>query len=511
VCRVYRLVVVAIILLASIFALAGCGVGAARTAQPTLALAPVPEAPEAASVDPTSSGVQGATRAVGPPTPHPSQAPTDASPEPAPRTDQPWPSPTAMPTSLPQLPAPSTATPLPAMTGPAAEAPAPARTEAVVQADRLNVRAGPGTAYRRIGQLDEGAAVEIAGRDEEGTWWQIVYPTGDEGLGWVSADYIEAPIEIAETPAVAMPSRPSTPIPDPLNPLMIEVMRQRSYPGSEVTIEAQLDPGSNYDRYITSYRSDGLKIYALLTVPRGERPGSGWPVIVFNHGYIPPAQYRTTERYVAYVDAFARNGYIVFRPDYRGHGNSEGDASSSYGSPDYTIDVLNAVASVKRYPDADPGRIGMWGHSMGGSITLRAMVVTEDIKAGVIWAGSIAPYPDLIERWGRRSTSIRARRPWVEELLAHGTIEKNPAFWASIDPVSYLSDLSGPIQLHHGTADESVPVEYSENLYAKLQEAGQPAELYLYEGDNHNLSRSLDTAMARSIHFFDTHVSSVHP
>ena len=50
-------------------------------------------------------------------------------------------------------------------------------------------------------------------------------------------------------------------------------------------------------------------------------------VVIFNHGYIPPAQHRTTERYVAYVDAFARNGYIVFRSDYRGHGNSEGEAA----------------------------------------------------------------------------------------------------------------------------------------------------------------------------------------
>jgi dienelactone hydrolase len=62
-----------------------------------------------------------------------------------------------------------------------------------------------------------------------------------------------------------------------------------------------------------------------------------------------------------------------------------------------TVDVLNALASVARYPDADPDRIGMWGHSMGGTITLRAMVVTDTIWAGVIWAGVVAPYPDLVD------------------------------------------------------------------------------------------------------------------
>jgi len=193
----------------------------------------------------------------------------------------------------------------------------------------------------------------------------------------------------------------STPTPTPLHPLMIESMRQQSYPGSEITIEETLEPGPNYDRYIASYLSEGNKIFALLTVPQGEQPESGWPVVVFNHGYIPPAQYRTTERYVAYVDGFARNGYIVFRSDYRGHGNSEGEAAGGYGSPAYTIDVLNAVASIKQFLAADPDRIGMWGHSMGGHITLRAMVTTKDVKAGVIWAGVVASYPDLLERWRR--------------------------------------------------------------------------------------------------------------
>src|SRR5213075_2420317 len=111
---------------------------------------------------------------------------------------------------------------------------------------------------------------------------------------------------------------------------------------------------------VASYRSDGLKIFGLLTVPNGRKPAAGWPVIIFNHGYIPPSQYRTTER------------YVVFKPDYRGHGSSEGQPSSAYGSPGYTVDVLNAVTTLQRYPDADRNRIGMWGHSLGGNVTLRA-------------------------------------------------------------------------------------------------------------------------------------------
>src|SRR5438445_571633 len=65
------------------------------------------------------------------------------------------------------------------------------------------------------------------------------------------------------------------------NPLQIAAMRKRSYPGSEITFEQTLPDGSNFHQYLVSYKSDGLKIYALLTIPLGQRPALGWPVIVF--------------------------------------------------------------------------------------------------------------------------------------------------------------------------------------------------------------------------------------
>ena len=299
---------------------------------------------------------------------------------------------------------------------------------------------------------------------------------------------------------------------DDMHPLMIEYMRRQDYPGSDIVIEQVLQPGANYKRYIASYKSEGLKIFALLTVPMGQEPENGWPVVVFNHGYIPPAQYRTTERYVAYVDTFARNGYIVFRSDYRGHGSSEGEARSGHGAPDYTVDVLNAVTAIKNYPDADPNRIGMWGHSMGGSITLRSMVVTQDIKAGVIWAGVVASYPDLLERWRRHGAAASRHIPqharrWRNDLLEeYGSPEDNPVFWSSISANAYLEDMSGPLQLHHGTADRSVPVEFSASLNEQIQQAGGTVEYYAYQGDNHNISNSFGLAMQRSVAFFDKYV-----
>jgi len=54
---------------------------------------------------------------------------------------------------------------------------------------------------------------------------------------------------------------------EPVHPLSIEALREGNYPGSELKIEETLAPGVNYDRYVASYLSEGLKIYGLLTVP----------------------------------------------------------------------------------------------------------------------------------------------------------------------------------------------------------------------------------------------------
>jgi hypothetical protein len=101
----------------------------------------------------------------------------------------------------------------------------------------------------------------------------------------------------------------STPTPHPMN---ILAARQKDYPGSAITIEETLEPGANYSRYIAWYVSDGLRIYGLLTIPDGEKPSTGWPAIVFNHGYIPPEVYKTTDDTLA-MDLLARGNRIPHR------------------------------------------------------------------------------------------------------------------------------------------------------------------------------------------------------
>ncbi|HEX9922956.1 MAG TPA: SH3 domain-containing protein [Anaerolineae bacterium] len=119
--------------------------------------------------------------------------------------------PSATPTSLPA----PTATPTPTAVPTATSSPAPTRTPtpepptAVVSTGALNVRAGPDTVYPIIGQVTANQTLEVIGRSED--WWQILYPSADSDVGWVSGRFVIAS-NAAEAPIVPPPP---SPIPTP--------------------------------------------------------------------------------------------------------------------------------------------------------------------------------------------------------------------------------------------------------------------------------------------------------
>ncbi len=293
-----------------------------------------------------------------------------------------------------------------------------------------------------------------------------------------------------------------------LYPHSPEAMRLVAYTGSDMVIERTLPAGAGHARYVASYQSDGYAIYGLLTIPTSAMPKSGWPGIVLNHGYIAPAVYRTTERYTAHQNALARRGYVTFKPDYRGHGDSEGAPSAGYGSAEYTVDVINAVRSLQRHPDVDKARIGLWGHSMGGGLGLRAMTIISDVKAAVFWAGVVGPYDDVVNRWvapERLSRSPAANAWHIGLRNEFNAAPDAAAVWRAVSPTNYLATIA-PIQLHHGTRDDQVPAAFSETLSNLLKNAGREQELHVYRGDNHNLTASYGVAMQSTLAWFDKYL-----
>lgn len=297
-------------------------------------------------------------------------------------------------------------------------------------------------------------------------------------------------------------------------PLAITAMQAKAYPGSDIVIEETLSAGPGYNRYIVSYQSDGLKLFGLLTVPTGVKPAAGWPVILLNHGYIPPSEYSTDQSYAGIVAPLAAAGYIVFKPDYRGHGNSPGIPYQSYVSPDYVTDSLNALASIKKYKDANPNEIGVWGHSMGGNITLHELVITHDFKAAVIMAGVVGSYSDILDWWKARvatgvlttENDLQTDQLLLQMVSLHGTPQTNPGFWNAIDPTYFISNIGTPVQIQVGSADVVVPPSFSQGLTAQLQKAGKSVTYHLYPGADHNLSPDTAEAMAEAVSFFNQYL-----
>lgn len=290
--------------------------------------------------------------------------------------------------------------------------------------------------------------------------------------------------------------------------LTIPYLQQQNYESNLGELIKYQD-NSNYTSYLTSYDSEGLKINGLLTIPDGDIPEGGFPAIVFVHGYIPPTEYRTTEKYVAYVDYLARNGFVVFKIDLRGHGNSEGEAGGAYYSSDYVIDTLNAYSALENFEKVNKDKIGLWGHSMAGNVTFRSMAVKKDIPAVVIWGGAGFTYSDFLE-YGigdnsyrpptNDSERARKRRQLMEYYGQH---DPNSWFWKQVTPINYLEGVTTKLELHHAVNDDVVNVEYSRNLNKLLDDANIIHNLYEYQSGGHNITGTAFTqAMQRTVEFF---------
>lgn len=305
-----------------------------------------------------------------------------------------------------------------------------------------------------------------------------------------------------------------SPTPFPFQEMTIPGLRAREYKSKLGELQ-QVSQNANYTSYLTSYDSDGFKVNGLLTVPAGEKPIGGWPAIVFVHGYIPPTIYTTLGNYSDYVDFLARNGYVVFKIDLRGHAESEGEPGGAYYSSDYIIDTLNARVALQETDFVDNDNVGLWGHSMAGNVVSRALAVKTDIPAIVIWGGAVYTYSDM-SQYGIDDNSYRPpadqnrpRRKRDEMIEKYGTFDPSSAFWKQIPMTNYLDGINGAISLNHAVDDDVVNIGYSRDLNKLLNKTSIPHELNEYSGGGHNITGVYFTqAMQNTVKFFDKYLKN---
>ncbi|MBN2057788.1 MAG: alpha/beta fold hydrolase [Candidatus Saganbacteria bacterium] len=288
--------------------------------------------------------------------------------------------------------------------------------------------------------------------------------------------------------------------------------------GSSFSVKELLSQNKYYTRYRIAYKSGELTISGIMNLPKGKGP---FPVIITNHGYIPPSIYTLGRGLKREQDYFARHGYIVVHPDYRNHAFSDKDPDQQATfNLAYEQDVINCVLAIKNSNKGyfDKEHIGMLGHSRGGGITLNILVSRPDlVKAAVLYAPMSMNAWDNFARWslgrGRqsssRTSSARARegRRRAEEILSlYGSPETNPKFWQELSAETYLGEIKAPVAIFHGTSDDSVPVEWSDKLAEALKKQGKTVFLYRIPAEKHEFIAKWPFFMQKSLELFDQYL-----
>ena len=323
------------------------------------------------------------------------------------------------------------------------------------------------------------------------------------------------PLVPTETPTL----EPPPPTPHPLHGVTIDGLSARVYPGGPINVLRTLETTAEYTRYYIAYPSDGLTITGIMQIPPGDGP---FPVIILNHGYHDRGSYWAGSGTWLAAEYLNRRGYLTIAPDYRSWGESTW--APSLFQTGLLADVLNLVGSLHTIPQADPHRVGMWGHSMGGGITTKALTIDPRIRAAVLYAANSADDADLIDRWGRGCLPgetqvdtkcnpgevIPADLP-PEIVAAYVAAAADPTMLRQIAPIYFLDRVAAPVQIHIGTADgiehNATPPEWSYKLHEALLAAGAQSELFVYEGQGHLFAGSAWTdMMTRAGDLFDTYV-----
>jgi dipeptidyl aminopeptidase/acylaminoacyl peptidase len=249
-----------------------------------------------------------------------------------------------------------------------------------------------------------------------------------------------------------------------------------------------------------SYRaSDGAAVEGWVLLPRskGKVPGilyvHGGPKTAFGYSYMHEFQ------------AFGGAGYAVIYLNPRGSdGYTEkfADIRRNYGTRDFQ-DLMEGLDHVlKTYPQIDGARIGIAGGSYGGFMTNWAVGHTDRFRAAVT-DRSIASWASM---WG-----VSDIGPWFTDDQMGGDLWESPDKVRSDSPITYAPKVNTPLLIVHSMEDYRCPMVEGIQFFTALKRMGKEAELVLFPGENHDLSRvgKPKHRVARLNHYirwFDAHL-----
>ena len=248
-------------------------------------------------------------------------------------------------------------------------------------------------------------------------------------------------------------------------------------------------------------RLDKAPVPSSLMLPKNLDRSKKHPAIVWIHGSGSdqnflgwhPGSYRM---YYSVSQYLVQQGYIVLTPDYRGSsGYSRNWATGVHmglGVND-TADVAGGADYLKTLPYVDADRIGVWGLSYGGFLTLQALNTDPLLwRCGIDVAGVVD--------WATYGAGYTTPRL--------GTPVENPDIYKISAPIYHMEKLARPLLVLHGTNDRNVQFRDSLRVIDTLLKLDKPFEMGVYPGEIHFFRRAhiLRDAWRRAEAFFDAHL-----
>ncbi len=222
----------------------------------------------------------------------------------------------------------------------------------------------------------------------------------------------------------------------------------------------------------------GVLLNAYLIKPRDFDPTTEYPMLMFVYGG-PGSQTVTDQwggsRYL-WHQMLANDGYLVASVDNRGTGargrNFKKLTYLNLGQYE-SRDQIAAARDLASRPYVDGDRIGIWGWSYGGYMSLLSMFQGEGTFRAAI---SVAPVTD----WRLYDTI------YTERYMR--TPQENPEGYENGAPLSYVDRLNGKLLVVHGSGDDNVHAQNTTLLVKGLEDAGRQFDMRIYPNKTHSIA-----------------------
>ncbi|HEX8923525.1 MAG TPA: prolyl oligopeptidase family serine peptidase [Patescibacteria group bacterium] len=252
----------------------------------------------------------------------------------------------------------------------------------------------------------------------------------------------------------------------------------------------------SFETHEISFESEGRKISGMMNLPLTVESRKR-PAIIMIRGYADrPGYYVGFGSYKA-ADKLAANGYVTVSLDFLSYGHSDQESMDLLEARfEKVVSTLDLIESVKKLPYVDPNKIGIWAHSNGGQIALSVLEVTGDNYPTTLWAPMTNPFPESVLD---TANGLDDNGKLVVKTIADFEKHYDSRRYAF---ENYYDWVRAPVQIHQGTADAWCKVDWQQNVVNKLREFGQTANLYIYQGDDHNFGKSWKELVGRDLVWF---------